>query len=80
MNVVVLSGTSGEVISKGFFEVFVTNEAQRMTEYINLIENGNIVLISAEYEVGSGMTTEAEKAIHALGATTRLVLKNGVLM
>ena len=77
MNVVVLSGTSGEVISTGFFQVFVTNEAQKMTEYINLIGNSNIVLISAEDEVANGMTTEAEKAIHALGATTRLVLKNG---
>ena len=77
MNIVVLSGKSGEVISTGFFEVFVANEPQRMTEYINLIGNGSIVLISAEDEVGAGMTTEAEKAIHALGATTRLVLKNG---
>ena len=77
MNIAVLSEKSGEVISTGFFQVFVANESQRMTEYINLIGNGNIVLISAEDEVGEGMTAEAEKAIHALGAKTRLVLKNG---
>ena len=77
VNIVVLSETSGAVISTGFFQVHRSGVAQRMTDYINLIDNGNIVLISAEDEIGAGMTTQAEKAIHALGATTRLVLKNG---
>ena len=76
-NVVVLSGTSGEVNNNDVLEVHKVNGANRMIGFMESIENGNIVLISAQDEVGDGMTTQAEKTVHALGATTRLVLLNG---
>ena len=44
-----------------------------MIVYLNSIQNGHIVLISVEDDAALSMTAEAELAIHALGATTRLI-------
>ena len=43
-----------------------------MIAYIGSTHEGHIVLISADDDAALSMTTEAELAIHALGATTRL--------
>lgn len=45
-----------------------------MIVYINSIQQGHIVLISVKDEAAWSMTTEAELAIHALGATTKLTV------
>ena len=76
-NVVELSGTSGEVIKNDVLEVHEVNGAIKMTGFMDSIEDSNIVLISAQDEASDGMTTQAEKTVYALGAITRLVLKNG---
>ena len=72
-NVVVLSGRNGDVVSTDSFDTCCCNyEADRMIVYINSTQKGNIVLISVEDDAAFSMTTEAELAIHSLGATARL--------
>ena len=72
-NVVVLSGSNGDVISTGIFDTHCCqHEANRMIVYLNSIQNGHIVLISIGDDAAISMTAEAELAIHALGAKTPL--------
>ena len=74
-NIVVVSDRTGKAISSGVFNPFLgPGESNRIIQYIASIHNGKIVLISVYDDASVGLTEAAEKAVHSLGATTRLRL------
>eukprot|EP00112_Aurelia_sp_Birch-Aquarium-sp1_P007652 Seg1836.3 transcript_id=Seg1836.3/GoldUCD/mRNA.D3Y31 product="Protein FAM3C" protein_id=Seg1836.3/GoldUCD/D3Y31 len=74
-HIVVLSGKTGEFISKEAPDTsYYPGESARLINYISSVQNGSIVLMSVFGDAAKEMSTQAEQAVQSLGATTRLAL------